>query len=224
MATHCVADHLQSLTLISATPFLSISMLTDILHSVTFPSLKILEIHGCQIGSNTTIRDFDGALLAFILRSTCPLDCLKLHEVPLSKDGLVEVFVLLRSLHCLEIDGFNATSPGSRLGIDFLRGLAYPDNNNGVRSLPRLNRFSLSCSLEESEFGKLADVLESRRAPFDDPHGQVVPLESVNLHMKSRGELPDNFNSRLRILASSGMKIQINGENLKEINSETQRS
>lgn len=204
MATHCVADHLQSLTLISATPFLSISMLTDILHSVTFPSLKILEIHGCQIGSNTTIRDFDGALLAFILRSTCPLDCLKLHEVPLSKDGLVEVFVLLRSLHCLEIDGFNATSPGSRLGIDFLRGLAYPDNNNGVRSLPRLNRFSLSCSLEESEF--------------------VVPLESVNLHMKSRGELPDNFNSRLRILASSGMKIQINGENLKEINSETQRS
>ena len=225
IATHCVADYLQSFTLKSGDDFLSFFQLNELLHAVTFPSLEILEIHGNQAVPTTTIRpDLNGALLAFIRRSSCPLDRLKLHQVPLSKNGLAEVFVLLRSLRRLEIDAFKVAMPGSPLGIDFLRGLAYPDNSNGIRSLPRLSRLSLSCSLEESEFNKLADVLESRRAAFDYPYGQVSPLESVNLHIKAEGEFPDDFNSRLRILASGGMKIQINGENLKEINLEMQNS
>ena len=224
MATHCVADHLQSFILKSGDHFLSLFQLIELLRSVTFPSLEILEIHGNQVASTTRVRfHLDGALLASIRRSNCPLDRLKLHHVPLRKGGLAEVFVLLRSLRCLEIDAFKVAAPGSPLDTDFLRGLVYPDNSNGVRSLPRLRRLSLSCSLEESGFNMLADVLESRRAAFDYPHGQVSPLESVNLHIKGVREFPDDFNSRLRILASGGMKIRINGENPEEINTEMQR-
>jgi len=221
-ATHCVAEHLQSFTLKSGkAPTTSFSLI-ELLHSITFPSLEILEIHGIQAVAFR--HDINGALLAAIRRSSCPLDRLKLHRIPLRKGGLAEVFVLLRSLRCLDIDAFNVAAPGLPLDIDFLRGLAYPDNSNGVRSLPCLSHLSLSCSLEESEFDKLTDVLESRRAAFDYPHGQVSPLKSVDLYIKGGGKFPDNFNSRLRVLASGGMKIQINGENLKKINSEMQRS
>jgi len=219
-----VAEHLQSFTLKSEKNFFSLYSLARLLDSTTFPSLDVLEVHGVQaVNPNEFefIPDIDRALLTAIRRSNCSVDRLKLVNVPFSEGGLVKIIVLLRSLRCLEIDALNTPSP---LGLDFLSELVCSDGRIGVNNVPRLGHLRLVCGLgteTESEFNKLADVLESRRAAFTYPHGQILPLESVSLHVTEWGEYPNDFIARLRILSFGGMKIQINGEDLIGMDLET---
>lgn len=217
-----VAEHLQSFTLKSEENF-SLHSLARLLDSTTFPTLDVLEIHGPQPLKPSEfefIPDIDRALFSVIQRSNCSIDRLKLVHVPFSESGLVAIIVSLGSLRYLEIDALN-TSP---LGLDFLGALVSDGRLKGSNNLPRLGHLRLACDLEketESEFEKLADVLESRRAAFTYSYGEVLPLESVSLHVTEWGEYPSDLIARLRILSSGGMKIQINGEDLIGMNFET---
>ena len=219
-----VAEHLQSFTLRSEKNFFSLHSLAQLLDSTTFPSLDVLEVHGTPPVNPNEFHftpNIGRALPAAIRRSNCSIDRLKLVHLPLSDRDLVEIIVLLGSLRYLEIDALNTPSP---LGIDFLSELVFSDGRKGASNLPRLGHLRLACGLvkeTESEFNKLADVLESRRAAFTYAHGQVLPLESVSLHVTEWGEYPSDFIARLRILSSGGMKIRLNGEDLIGMNFET---
>ncbi|KIK02698.1 hypothetical protein K443DRAFT_677419 [Laccaria amethystina LaAM-08-1] len=213
-----VAEHLQSFTLKSENNLFSLRSLGQLLDSTTLPSLDTLEVHGTQALRNPNefefIPNMDRALLDAIRRSNCFLDRLKLFHVPFSEGGLIATIALLPSLRCLEIDALNTPSP---LGLHFLSELVYYDGRKGFINVPRLSHLRLAGGLEEeteSEFNKLAEALESRRAAFTYQHGQVLPLESVSLHVTEWGEYPNDFIARLRILSSGGMKIRINGEDL----------
>lgn len=204
-----VSSNLQELRI----QVLQSSQLSTIFLNITLPhltSLSLVHTYSSIVESVPWSQKF---FAAFLHRSSCPLQTLRLESILLSATALVDTLALMPTLTTLKIheQPDDSSSPVEIITDAFLQSLTINHTVECIPLLPRLAHLEFQASHRFHD-ALFLDMLESR-FPFPDLHplsgGAVAILQSVALHLTRGGTFDPECRARLLRLSKAGLSVTL---------------
>jgi hypothetical protein len=188
--------HLSQLTSLKATSHMS--CLSHLLDGLALPSIRTLKLS--TVSTTFPHRNF----ISLINRSTCFLTRLRLTEVSISDNDLLECLRVVPSLNNLELR-YTSSGPGRYRMLDPSHASDF-----GLTSplLPNLQTFN--CKDTRIDLRVVVNMLNSRWKVAGTPDGNVpVRLQSARIRMKERCNSDKHTSMLLQQLRAEGMEIHV---------------
>lgn len=188
-----------------------IRFLPEILDFITAPSLRVLQIIDVDKSFSATSPEIP--LQAFLLRSSCNLQRLRLHQLVIPDHQVISALRYLPTLTDLEIvDGWKYSARPNDTAIfttAFFEALTLSGDENPPM-IPSLQRIAFEGALGAAERGALLDMVDSR---WDKVHdGAASQIEYVWVIWWTEDSLPDDMQARVASWNQNGLDITISVE------------